>query len=234
MPNKRNLFLLPRKTLAGDFEFKKYIGDIYRLNQVSYDEFLQKNLSPSTRKMQGLEKVFRNFFPIIHQKAKIKIEYEGYTIGNPKTTPADCTIRGVNYGGSLKVFLKVTNLVTGEIQKIESCLGEIPLMTEEGTFIINGHEKVFVSQMQKCPGVIFCKEIDTATIKKQAIAKIYPSIGSWVHLKVEKYISISIDKKKKFGITTFLLCFSKKIIEGVYTYGYDIKEILNIFYNINS
>ena len=227
---KKKFFRLLRKTIAGNFDFKEHIGELRNMCKQSYNDFLQKDIDPQNRKVQGLEKVFLNFFPITHQKSKMFIEYINYTISDPRLTEIDCTIRGVNYGGSLRVNLKVTNLQTNEVQNVESCIGELPLLTHRGTFIINGHEKVFVGQMQKCPGVIFSTEGDNTMTKKIAIAKIYPNIGSWLHLRCDKQMSVSVDKKKKFGIVTFLLCFSKKPHEEGYTPGYDIKEILDEFY----
>ena len=221
---------ISRKIISGDLGFKKYIGNVVEFKKKSYNSFLQMDIPQSERKNICLEKIFKNFFPIDHVKSKMKIEYEGYSISPARMTPEDCVLRGINYGGSFKVFFKITNLQNNEIKKIESVVGEIPLMTDQETFIINGHEKVFVSQMQKTPGIIFSKEVDTSSMKKQSHAKIHPAVGSWIHLKTEKQISVNIDKKKKFGITSFLLCFSKEVSgQNIYQPGYDIKEILDMF-----
>jgi len=126
---KKKFFRLLRKTIAGNFDFKEHIGELRNMCKQSYNDFLQKDIDPQNRKVQGLEKVFLNFFPITHQKSKMFIEYINYTISDPRLTEIDCTIRGVNYGGSLRVNLKVTNLQTNEVQNVESCIGELPLLT---------------------------------------------------------------------------------------------------------
>jgi DNA-directed RNA polymerase subunit beta len=222
---------LKRKILCGEFNYLQHITDLKDLCIQSYDDFIQKDTPAPLRKRKGIHKILSNFFPMYHSKSKMKIEYISYSISPPRIDIDECALRGINYSGSMRVHLKVTNLNTNKSREIKSSLGEIPLITPNGTFIINGHEKIFISQIQKSPGVLFTKEVDSTTNKKVSMVKIYPSVGSWLHLKIEReLISITIDKKKKFGITSFLLCFPKNYHSGDYDSGYDISEILNELY----
>lgn len=224
-----------RKKIIGDFEFLNKPPERNNMHIESYNNFLQKNVPINERKKQGLEGIFQSFFPIINEKNSTELYYNGYEVKDSEFSVEECKRRGISYTVKIKVFLQIKNTKTGDSKEIINFLGDIPTITNTGTFVINGYEKIFISQMQKAPGVLFEKEIDANLMKKNFTAKIQPAIGSWIYLTLEKiknveYIFVSIDKKKKFPITTFLLCFPKKMKLGEYCLGYDIDEILGYFY----
>ena len=227
-----------RKIITGSEELQKYQTDTFDIHQKSYQEFVQENVNPNKRENIGLEKVFRNFFPIIHNKSKTEVQYVCYEFSPPKSNKEECLKIGVSYVSTLKILLRTINLSTGEKKELWSTIGEMPIMTDTGTFIINGHERVFVSYLQKSPGVLFEKEFDISTLKETFFAKVFPLSGSWFHIELKQdknLILISIDKKKKFSFLSFLLCFPKTFTsvestEDHFDHGYDIKEILDKFY----
>ena len=134
------------------FEAKEEIIDLPNLIEVqlkSYAHFLQKDLLPHERENMGIEEVFREIFPIKSYDEKTTLEYLSYSLGVPKYTPEECIRRGITYNVTLKVRYRLTD-ETG-IKEEEVYMGTIPLMTEKGTFIINGAERVIVSQLHRSP-----------------------------------------------------------------------------------
>ncbi|WNY70431.1 DNA-directed RNA polymerase subunit beta [Borreliella californiensis] len=189
----------------------------------SYEKFLQldklKNKKPLLN--EGLESVFRNIFPIKSGNGDVALEYERYYIENDALnfTEKECKRKGQSYEAVLKVRLNLQFLTTGEIRQKDVYMGTIPLMTERGTFIINGAERVVVSQIHRSPGVVFYKEKDLYS------ARIIPYRGSWLEFEIDSkkdYLYVKIDRKKRILITLFLRAL-----------GFDTREkIIETFYNI--
>jgi len=181
----------------------------------SYEGFLQRNIPPTEREIRGLEEVFRSIFPIEDLYGKYTLEYISYHIGKPRFGIEDCRVRNMTYSGSLKVKLKLIEWEgEGETRRMKEAresevyLGEIPLITEFGTFLINGAERVVVSQLHRSPGVFFDESIHPNG-KRLFSARIIPYRGSWIELKfdIREAIWVYFDARRKVPITTMLRAF---------------------------
>lgn len=176
----------------------------------SYEDFLQAKEAPLNRKDKGLESAFREVFPVESSNGDIKLEYVAYELHEadaPLNDELECKKRGKTYSASLKVRLRLTNKKSGnEIQETLVYFGEVPLMTDRGTFIINGAERVVVSQLHRSPGVSFNKEVNIQTGKDLFSGKIIPYKGTWLEFETDKndFLSVKIDRKKKVLATVFL------------------------------
>ncbi|VWL85425.1 DNA-directed RNA polymerase subunit beta [Oceanivirga miroungae] len=175
----------------------------------SYEDFLQSKVTPSQRENKGFEAIFRELFPIESGNGTLKLEYQYYEIHEseePLNDELECKKRGKTYSGQLKVMLRLINNKTGEIQESLVHFGEIPLMTDKATFIINGAERVVVSQLHRAPGITFNKELDMQTGKDLFVGKIIPYKGTWLEFEVDKkdVLNVKIDRRKKVPATVFL------------------------------
>jgi DNA-directed RNA polymerase subunit beta len=178
----------------------------------------------------GLERVFNEIFPSADSKQNFTLEYVSYSLGEPKYSVEECIERDMTYGAPLKATLRlvINEDVGGEkrprdILEKEVYLGELPLLTEQGTFVINGAERVIVSQLHRSPGVVFEETIHPNGTRLYS-ARIIPFRGSWVEFSIDihEVIHVHIDKKKKFPATALLRAFG---------YGSD-PDILELFYRI--
>ena len=180
----------------------------FQLN--SYEDFLQSKISPNKREKKGFELAFREIFPIDSSNGDVRLEYIGYELHEaeyPLNDELECKKRGKTYSSSLKVRLRLINKKMGnEIQETLVYFGEVPKMTDRATFIINGAERVVVSQLHRSPGVSFSKEVNTQTGKDLFSGKIIPYKGTWLEFETDKndFLSVKIDRKKKVLATVFL------------------------------
>ena len=160
----------------------------FQLN--SYEDFLQTNMSPNKREDKGFELAFKEVFPIESSNGDVRLEYIGYELHEaeaPLNDELECKRRGKTYSNSLKVRLRLINKKMGnEIQESLVYFGEVPKMTERATFIINGAERVVVSQLHRSPGVSFSKEVNTQTGKDLFSGKIIPYKGTWLEFETDK------------------------------------------------
>ena len=176
----------------------------------SYEDFLQTNMSPNKRENKGFELAFKEIFPIESSNGDVRLEYIGYELHEaepPLNDELECKRRGKTYSNSLKVRLRLINKRMGnEIQESLVYFGEVPKMTDRATFIINGAERVVVSQLHRSPGVSFGKEVNTQTGKDLYSGKIIPYKGTWLEFETDKndFLSVKIDRKKKVLATVFL------------------------------
>ena len=175
----------------------------------SYEDFLQAKISPQKRENKGFEAIFNEIFPIESSNGLLKLEYLWYEIHDndePLNDELECKKRGKTYSGQLKVRLKLTNKRTQEIQETLVHFGDIPLMTEQATFVINGAERVVVSQLHRSPGITFNKELNIQTGKDMFIGKIIPYKGTWLEFETDKndILNVKIDRRKKVLATVFL------------------------------
>ena len=169
----------------------------------SYQEFLQRGIPVTKIKNQGLQGVFLETFPIESFDGRYHLEFVNYTIGQPKYTVYECLRRGLTYAGSLKAKLRLVS--KKESREQEVYLGDVPLMTDTATFVINGDERVVVSQLHRSPGVSFEERLHTNG-KKLYSARIIPYRGAWVEFEfdINDCIYVHLDRRKKFLATTFL------------------------------
>ncbi|MCH9630392.1 MAG: DNA-directed RNA polymerase subunit beta [Chlamydiia bacterium] len=181
------------------FEAKEEIIDLPNLIEVqlkSYAQFLQKDLLPHERETIGIEEVFKEIFPIKSYDEKTNLEYLSYSLGVPKYTPEECIRRGITYNVTLKVKYRLTD-ETG-IKEEEVYMGTIPLMTDKGTFIVNGAERVIVSQLHRSPGISFEQEKHQKGNILYSF-RIIPYRGSWLEAAFDTndFIYIFLDRKKR-------------------------------------
>ncbi|MBM3246723.1 MAG: DNA-directed RNA polymerase subunit beta, partial [Candidatus Omnitrophica bacterium] len=169
----------------------------------AYREFLQMNVSVQERKLRGLQEVFEEIFPIENANRSVKIEFVSYSLGKPRYDIGESKRRALTFGAPLKVKFRLTT--PRETKEQDAYFGEIPLMTETGTFIINGDERVVVSQLQRSPGVSFEEEVHP-TGKRIYYGRIIPYRGAWLEFKYDlsETILAYVDRRRNFPATQIL------------------------------
>lgn len=213
----------PTAMPTGRFHFarlKEVIPPPYLLETMrkSYDEFLQRDVPPEKRKNIGLQEAFTSIFPIRATTSDTTLDFVSYRLGTPKYTEEESLERGMTYGAPLQVTLQLRvrerNPETGEsylkdIREQTAYMGDIPLMTDRGTFIINGAERVIVSQLHRSPGVSFGSTTHSSSGKVLYEARVIPNYGAWLEFKLDinNVMYVEVDKKRKMYATTFLKCF---------------------------
>jgi DNA-directed RNA polymerase subunit beta len=185
------------------------IPDLTEIQTRSYEAFLQADLPVDKRKDQGLEGVLREIFPIESYDKSIKLEFQRYELGKPRYSPEECRQLRLTYGQPFWVWLRLN-----KEQPIEEkvYLGDIPIMLGGGEFIINGAERVVVSQLHRSPGVDFVMETDGVGDRKYPSCRIIPERGSWIEINCTKKdtLSVRIDQSGKFSAMTLLRAMSPK------------------------
>jgi DNA-directed RNA polymerase subunit beta len=153
----------------------------------------------------GLREVFRDVSPIQDFTGNLVLEFLDYQLGEHKYTIQECKERDVTYAAPLRVKVRLINKVTGEVKEQEVFMGDFPLMTEKGTFVINGAERVIVSQLVRSPGVYFGEQIDPAG-KKIYTATIIPNRGAWLEFETDPndHVYVRIDRTRKVTVTTLI------------------------------
>lgn len=197
------------------------IPDLTQIQTASYDRFLQYNGGSSDkRKDDGLESVLREIFPIESYDKTIKLEYLRYDLGKPRYEPDECRQLRLTYGRPFRIWLR---LVKDQPVEEEVYLGDLPIMLGGGEFIINGAERVVVSQLHRSPGIDFVSEIEAGERKLHS-CRVIPERGSWIELNTTKKdsITVRIDQSGKFSAMTLLRAMDPKL-------GMD-GEILRAFY----
>ena len=193
-----------RTYVGGEIHDVMELPDLVDIQLNSYERFLQRNKIRKNEKPDplGIEEVFRATFPIESPNGDMVLEYEYYTLdeGNVKFSEQECKHKGLTYSVPLKARVNLIFQQTGEIRQKDIYMGDVPIMTERGTFIINGAERVVVSQIHRSPGVIFCHE------KGIYSSRIIPYRGSWLEFEIDnkkELIFAKIDRKKRILGTTF-------------------------------
>ncbi|MBI4387614.1 MAG: DNA-directed RNA polymerase subunit beta [Candidatus Omnitrophica bacterium] len=185
----------------------------------SYEEFLQTDRVARRRKRQGLEAVFQEAFPIESFDGSCRLEYLGYTLGKPKYSISECHKRGMTYAAPLKVKLRIVR--KGVAKEQEVYIGEIPLMTDTGTFVVNGAERVVVSQLHRSPGISLEQTLHPSG-KKVYSVRIIPYRGAWVEFEgdINDILYAYIDRRRKILATTLLRAIgystNQDIVKSIY------------------
>src|ERR671919_345815 len=173
------------------------IPDLTEIQTRSYAKFLQLESSHSHRKDQGIEGVLREIFPIESYDKTLRLEYLRYELGKPRYEPDECRQLRLTYGRPFRIWLRLN-----KEQPIEEevYLGDLPIMLGGGEFIINGAERVVVSQLHRSPGVDFVSELDPSE-RKMHSCRIIPERGSWIELNISKKdsLTVRIDQSGKFS-----------------------------------
>jgi DNA-directed RNA polymerase subunit beta len=185
------------------------IPDLTTIQTASYAAFLQEGTPADKRKDQGLEGVLREIFPVESYDKTISLDYLRYELGKPRYTPRECRQLRLTYGRPFRIWLRLN-----KDQPIEEevYLGDIPIMLGGGEFIINGAERVVVSQLHRSPGVDFVMEEDPTSDRKLPSCRIIPERGSWIEINVSKKesLTVRIDQSGKFSATTLLRALDPK------------------------
>jgi DNA-directed RNA polymerase subunit beta len=208
------------------------IPNLIDIQKRSYEEFLQRDVAPEARQDQGLQAVFKSVFPIKDFNETASLEFVGYTLSEPKYDVDECHQRGMTFAAPLKVTVQLViwdvDPESGarsikNVKEQEVYFGEIPLMTRHGTFMVNGTERVIVSQLHRSPGVFFDhdKGKTHASGKLLYSARIIPYRGSWIDFEFDPkdILFVRIDRRRKFHASVVLRAL-----------GMTTEDILNYFY----
>ena len=208
------------------------IPNLIDIQKKSYQQFLQVGVKPEARTDVGLQGVFKSIFPMKDYSGTATLDFVNYILEEPKYTIEECQQRGMTYASPMKITVRLImwdkDQTTGaqtirDVKEQEVYFGEVPLMTENGTFIINGTERVIVSQLHRSPGVFFEYEKGKgyASGKLQYTARVIPYRGSWLDFEFDQkdWLYVRIDKRRKMLASILLKALA-----------YSIEELLNYFY----
>src|SRR5258706_7892123 len=254
-------------SFTGRKRFRKYFGKIVEIAQMpnlievqktSYDQFLQVVKPAGGRLDEGLQAVFSSVFPIQDFSETSRLEYVDYHFEDPKYDVEECQQRSMTYAAPLKVTLRLivfdVDQETGaksvkDIKEQDVYMGDVPFMTENGTFVVNGTERVIVSQMHRSPGVSFDhdKGKTHSSGKLLFAARVIPYRGSWLDFEFDAkdHLYVRIDRRRKLPVTTLLLALDNaetaklraqraaesKALLPTEAQGMSKEEILAYFYN---
>jgi DNA-directed RNA polymerase subunit beta len=227
-------------------EFRKNFGRIQKIIDVpnlidiqlkSYEKFLQKDTPLEKRGNFGLQGAFKSIFPISDFSGKCSLEFVSYKIGESRYDVKECIAKGLTYAAPLKIVVRLVvfdadrtseQKVIRDIKEQEIYFGEIPLMTENGTFIINGTERVIVSQLHRSPGIFFDHDKGKTHASGKLIysARIIPIRGSWLDFEfdVKDLLYVRIDRRRKMPVTILLKAMGNST-EDVLNYFYPIEKV---------
>jgi len=210
------------------------VPNLVDVQKKSFEHFLQKNVAPEEREDIGLQAVFKSVFPISDFNNTSSLEYVSYAIEKPKYDIDECRLRGMTYASPIKITVRLVVWEVDEQTKAKSIrdvkeqevyMGEIPIMTETGSFIVNGVERVVVSQLHRSPGVFFDHDNGTSHSSGKLLysARVIPYRGSWLDFEFDPkdFLYCRIDRRRKLPVTILIKAL-----------GLDAEEILNFFYDI--
>ncbi len=200
----------------------------------SYERFLQADRTPAERLESGLHAAFKSVFPIVSYSGNAALDYVSYRLGEPTFDVKECILRSATYAVPLRVTVKLviydkesSNKAIKEIKEQEVYMGEVPVMTENGTFIINGTERVIVSQLHRSPGVFFDHDRGKTHSSGKLLysARVIPYRGSWLDFEFDPKdaVFVRIDRRRKLPATVLMRAL-----------GYDTEEILSMFFDTNT
>ncbi|MFA5038896.1 MAG: DNA-directed RNA polymerase subunit beta [Candidatus Omnitrophota bacterium] len=193
----------------------------------SYEEFLQRDARPEERASLGLHEAFQEVFPIESYDKRFRLEFVSYTLGKPKYHVEECRRRGMTYASPLRANLRL--ITPNDVKIQEVYFGELPLMTPTASFIINGDERVIVSQLQRSPGVCF-EEEQHPTGKKIFYGRLIPYRGAWLEFKYDlnEVVLAYVDRRRSFPATQILRIMGFSTDEEIQkAFGEEIPEITN-------
>ncbi|KRG74796.1 DNA-directed RNA polymerase subunit beta [Stenotrophomonas ginsengisoli] len=226
-----------KKRIRKDFGKQRSILEVPFLLAIqvdSYREFLQEDLEPTKRRDIGLHAALKSVFPISSYSGNAALEYVGYKLGDPVFDERECRQRGMSYGAPLRVTVRLviydkesSTKAIKYVKEQEVYLGEIPLMTDNGTFIVNGTERVIVSQLHRSPGVFFDHDRGKTHSSGKLLysARIIPYRGSWLDFEFDPKDALytRIDRRRKLPVSILLRAL-----------GYSNEEMLAEFFDVNT
>ncbi|MFZ4579381.1 MAG: DNA-directed RNA polymerase subunit beta [Myxococcota bacterium] len=211
------------------------VPDLIHVQRQSYDKFLQRTTPPAQRENVGLQAIFTSVFPIQDFNKTASLEFVSYHLEEPKYDVIECRARGMTFASPIKVLIRLVVFDVSEtgiqtirdVKEQEVYFGEIPLMTDAGTFIINGSERVIVSQLHRSPGVLFehDKGKTHASGKRIYSARVIPYRGSWLDFEFDHkdILYVRIDRRRKLYATVLLRAL-----------GYTTEDLLNYYYDVET
>ncbi len=219
------------RRLFGDIHEVSEMPNLIEVQRESYEQFLRSD--PDSDYVSGLEKTLRSVFPIQDFAGTAFLDFDNYQLEDPKFDTDECRKRGITYAAPMKVTLRLHAFEVDpnteaksliDIKEQDVYMGDMPLMTDNGTFIINGTERVIVSQMHRSPGVLFDHDKGKTHVSGKYLfaARVIPYRGSWLDFEFDAkdIVNVRIDRKRKLPVTTLL-----------YALGLSAEEILDIFYD---
>ncbi|MEM9396588.1 MAG: DNA-directed RNA polymerase subunit beta, partial [Pseudomonadota bacterium] len=226
-----------KKRIRKDFGMLPKVMDVPYLLAIqldSYRKFTKQGTPLDERGDYGLHAAFKSVFPIVSYSGNAALEYVDYNLGTPVFDVNECQLRGVTYSCSLRVKVRLiiydkdsSNKTIKDIKEQEVYMGEIPLMTENGTFVVNGTERVIVSQLHRSPGVFFDHDKGKTHSSGKLLysARVIPYRGSWLDFEFDPkdLVYVRIDRRRKLPATILLRAL-----------GYEAEEILDMFYDVNT
>ena len=222
-----------KKRIRKDFGKQPVILDVPYLLETqidSYHKFLQEDVDPNGRHDEGLHAAFKSVFPIESYSGTAVLEYVNYRLGDPVFDVKECQVRGLTYAASLRVMVRLviydkesSDKAIKDVREQEVYMGELPLMTENGTFVINGTERVIVSQLHRSPGVFFDHDRGKTHSSGKLLfsARVIPYRGSWLDFEFDPkdHLYVRIDRRRKIPSTVLLRAL-----------GYSTEEMLDMFF----
>ena len=235
--DRSNYSFTEKKRIRKDFGKRKSILEVPFLLAIqvdSYREFLQENIDPAKREDRGLHAALKSVFPISSYSGNAALEYVGYRLGDPAFDERECRQRGMSYGAPLRVTVRLVIYdressvkAIKYVKEQEVYMGEIPLMTDNGTFIVNGTERVIVSQLHRSPGVFFDHDRGKTHSSGKLLysARIIPYRGSWLDFEFDPKDALftRIDRRRKLPVSVLLRAL-----------GYSNEDMLREFFEINT
>ncbi|BCE03429.1 DNA-directed RNA polymerase subunit beta [Marinicellulosiphila megalodicopiae] len=223
-----------KKRIRKDFGKLPPVMDVPYLLAIqldSYRQFLQENVTVADRSDIGLHAAFKSIFPIVSYSGNAALEYVSYQLGNPVFDVKECQSRGITYAAPLRVKVRLiiydresSNKAIKDIKEQEVYMGEMPLMTNNGTFVINGTERVIVSQLHRSPGVFFDHDKGKTHSSGKLLfsARVIPYRGSWLDFEFDPKdcVFVRIDRRRKLAATILLRAI-----------GYNTQEIIDMYYD---
>lgn len=204
------------------------------IQKKSFEQFLQANVAPEDREPIGLQGVFKSIFPVSDFNNTCSLEFESYSVEKPKYDVDECRLRGMTFAAPIKITVRLVvwemddqtkTKSIRDVKEQEVYMGEVPLMTDSGAFIINGTERVVVSQLHRSPGVFFDHDSGTTHTSGKLLfnARVIPYRGSWLDFEFDHkdFLYCRIDRRRKFPATVLLKAL-----------GYSAEDLLNYFYDV--
>ncbi len=228
-----------KKRIRKDFGKRPQILEVPYMLEIqlaSYRKFLQANKQGEELKEAGLHAAFKSVFPIVSYSGNVQLEYVSYRLGTPVFDVKECQLRGMTYAAPLRVTLRLviydkdapaSSKKVKDVKEQEVYMGEMPLMTDNGTFVINGTERVIVSQLHRSPGVFFDHDKGKTHSSGKLLysARVIPYRGSWLDFEFDHKdcLFVRIDRRRKLPATILLRAL-----------GYETQEVLDIFFDTNT
>ena len=250
-----------RKRVRRDFSRIETVAEmpnLIHMQRESYERFQQKDIPADQREMLGLEEVLSSVFPICDFGDRAEIDFVKYEFEMPKYDVEECQQRGMTFAAPLRVTLRLSvfdiDEETGlrsirDIKEQDVYLVDMPMMTENGTFVVNGTERVIVSQMHRSPGVFFDHDGGKTHVSGKYLfsARVIPYRGSWLDFEFDAkdVMYVRIDRRRKLPLTTFLRCLdgaetealraeaeaNDEEVDPLMVQGMSNEEILDVFYD---